>query len=103
RYSSDEVEREARIAGKEILLASLVSFIGIALIAPLALVVVIRRFERDLRALESAASHLEDKAAAAPGPGPGPPFHRPIANLRTSLAEANGALDDGRAKLDAAT
>jgi hypothetical protein len=100
RYSSEEVDREARIAGKEILLASVASFLGIALIAPLALIVVIRRFERDLRTLEAAASHLEDRTEGAAAAGSA--FDSSISNLRTSLADANAALDDVRAKLDAA-
>jgi len=100
RYSAEEVERAAKLAGRDILLASIFSFIGIALIAPLALIVVIRRFERDLRALEAAASHLEDKSDA-PIPT-GSAFDAAIGNLRTSLREANGALDDLRGKLDAA-
>jgi hypothetical protein len=66
RYSRDEVERAAATAGREILMAALGSFLGIAIVAPLALIVVIRRFERDLRTLEAAASHLEDRSQPAP-------------------------------------
>ncbi|HLX23821.1 MAG TPA: hypothetical protein VKR38_10775 [Usitatibacter sp.] len=100
RYSAEEVERAAKVAGREILLASIFSFLGIALIAPLALIVVIRRFERDLRALEAAASHLEDKTD--PPMPTGSAFDAAIGNLRTSLKDANVALDDLRAKLDTA-
>ncbi len=99
RYSAEEVERAAKVAGREILLASLFSFLGIALIAPLALIVVIRRFERDLRALEAAASHLEDRTQ--PALPTGSAFDTAIGNLRSSLRDANGALDDLRGKLDA--
>ena len=98
RYSAEEVERAARVAGREILLASVISFLGIALIAPLALIVVIRRFERDLRTLERAASHLEDRSE--PQLPTGTAFDSVIGNLRSSLRDANGALDDLRAKLD---
>ena len=98
RYSSDEVERAARVAGREILTASIISFVGIALVAPLALIVVIRRFERDLRALERAASQLEDRTEP-PLPS-GTAFDAAIGNLRSSLRGANDALDDLRAKLD---
>ena len=100
RYSAEEVERAAKVAGREILLASIFSFVGIALIAPLALIVVIRRFERDLRALEAAASHLEDRTEP-PLPS-GSAFDSAIGNLRSSLREANTSLDDLRAKLDSA-
>jgi hypothetical protein len=101
RYSSDEVERAARIAGREILTASIISFVGIALVAPLALIVVIRRFERDLRTLERAASQLEDRTE--PALPSGTAFDAAIGNLRGSLREANVALDDLRAKLDSVT
>ena len=100
RYSAEEVERAAKVAGREILLAAMFSFLGIALIAPLALIVVIRRFERDLRALEAAASHLEDRSE--PALPTGSAFDSAIDNLRSSLRDANSALDDLRAKLDAA-
>jgi hypothetical protein len=100
RYGAEEVDRAAKVAGREILLASIISFIGIALVAPLALIVVIRRFERDLRTLEVAATHLEDRTE--PPPLTGSAFDAAIGNLRTSLRDANAALDDLRAKLDSA-
>ena len=100
RYSRDEVDRAAAKAGGEILAAALTAFAGVAVFAPLALIVVIRRFERDLRSLEAAAGHLEDKAVAqAPA---GSAFDAAIGSLRSSLDEANKSLDQVRAKLDAA-
>lgn len=101
RYSRDEVERAAATAGREILLAALASFAGIAIVAPLALIVVIRRFERDLRTLEAAASHLEDRNQ--PAPVTGSAFDKAIGHLRASLRDANKSLDDLRAKLDSAS
>ena len=100
RYSAEEVERAAKVAGREILLAAIFSFLGIALVAPLALIVVIRRFERDLRALEAAASRLEERGDATMPAGSA--FDSAIGNLRSSLRDANGSLDDLRARLDAA-
>ena len=100
RYSRDEVESAAAKAGREIALAAMLSFLGIAIVAPLALIVVIRRFERDLRTLETAASHLEDRAQ--PPPATGSAFDSAIGHLRASLRDANKALDDLRAKLDTA-
>jgi hypothetical protein len=100
RYSRDEVERAAASAGREILLAAIGSFLGIAIVAPLALVIVIRRFERDLRTLEAAASHLEDRAQ--PPPPTGSAFDSAIGHLRTSLRDANKSLDEMRSKLDTA-
>ncbi len=101
RYSRDEVERAAATAGREILLAAIGSFLGIAIVAPLALIVVIRRFERDLRTLESAASHLEDRAQ--PPPDEGSAFDTAIGHLRNSLRDANKSLDDLRSSLDSAS
>lgn len=102
RYARDEVDRAATVAGREILIAAAISFAGIALIAPLALIVVIRRFEQDLMALEEAASHLEEPGAETAAPESGP-FGRAITQLRGSLADANRAIDDVRGKMDAAT
>ena len=103
RYSREEVERAAAAAGREILLASLASFGGIAILAPLALILVIRRFERDIETLDAAASHLEDKSPApATSPGSGGAFETAIDTLRTSLRDAGRMLDELRAKLDAA-
>jgi hypothetical protein len=100
RYSREEVERAASVAGREILLAALGSFFGIAIVAPLALIIVIRRFERDLRALEAAATHLEDRVE--PAMPVGSAFDSAIGHLRASLRDANRSLDDLRAKLDSA-
>lgn len=99
RYSRDEVERATSIAGREILLAALGAFIGVTILAPLALIVVIRRFERDLRALDEATSHLEDRTGATPQVEGA--FAPAIASLRRSLGEANRSLDELRGKLDA--
>lgn len=100
RYAREEVERAAASAGREILLAALASFGGIVIIAPLALIVVIRRFEGDLRSLEAAASHLEDGTAQALSRNSA--FDAAIGHLRASLRDANRSLDDLKAKVDAA-
>jgi len=100
RYARDEVDRAASAALREILLAAAAAFAAIAVIAPLALIVVIRRFERDMMALEAAAGHLEDRAESLPTGNSS--FDSAIATLRASLTEANQSLDDLRAKLDTA-
>jgi hypothetical protein len=100
RYARDYVDRAAASAARAITFAALGAFAGIALIAPLALIVVIRRFEHDLRTLESAASHLEDRGPVAAPTGGG--FDIAIGHLQASLRDANGSLDELRAKLDAA-
>lgn len=100
RYARDEVDRAAAAALREILASALTAFAAIAVIAPLALIVVIRRFETDMMALEAAAGHLEDRSESAPTGNSS--FDTAIGTLRASLTEANGALDDLRAKLDAA-
>ncbi|MEO5692199.1 MAG: hypothetical protein ABIQ72_03670 [Usitatibacter sp.] len=100
RYSRDEVELAAAKAGREILLAAIGSFLAIAIVAPLALIIVIRRFERDLRALEAAATHLEDRADVTVSSSSA--FDTAIGHLRSSLRDANKSLDDMRTKLDSA-
>lgn len=100
RYSREEVEKAAALAGREILTAALAAFLGIAVVAPLALVVVIRRFERDMEALQAAAGHLEDKVPLEPSGNSA--FDSAIAALRASLREASKSLDEVRGKLDAA-
>jgi hypothetical protein len=101
RYAREEVDRAAVSAGREILAASLTAFAGVAVLAPLALIIVIRRFERDLRTLEVAAGHLEDKSPVQQA-SRGSAFDSAIGSLRASLDDANKSLDDLRAKLDAA-
>ena len=100
RYSRDEVDTAAAKAGREIALSALISFLGIAIVAPLALIVVIRRFERDLRTLETAAGHLEDRTEQPATASSA--FDGAIGNLRSSLRDANASLDELRARLDAA-
>src|SRR5687768_4708004 len=56
RYSREDVERATSVAGREIMLAALGAFAVVAVLAPLALILVIRRFERDLQTLDAAAS-----------------------------------------------
>ncbi len=100
RYSRSYIDKAARGVGREIAVASLIAFGVIALVAPLALIVVIRRFERDLKVLETAVTHLED---GSPPPQPaGSAFEPAIASLRHSLGEARAELDDVRRKLEAA-
>jgi hypothetical protein len=98
RYSRDYVDRAASAAARQITLAALGAFAGIALIAPLALIVVIRRFERDLQTLETAAVHLEDKGEQPALTGSA--FDSTLDPLWVSLRDPNAALDDLRAKLD---
>jgi uncharacterized protein involved in exopolysaccharide biosynthesis len=98
RYSRDTVDHATASAGREILFSSLMALVGIAVIAPLALIVVIRRFERDLSALEHATTDLEDTDKSIPRAHSA--FDMQIATLRASLREADNALDDLREKMD---
>jgi hypothetical protein len=100
RYSADYVDKATAKVGREIAMASGLAFLAVVLIAPFVLIIVIRRFERDLLVLESAVSHLED-GGGAPIPTDSP-FGTAIESLRDSLAQANKGLDEVRAKLDAA-
>jgi hypothetical protein len=100
RYSRAYVDTASRAVGREILAVSAIAFLVVALVTPLALVVVIRRFERDLGVLESAVTHLED--GSAPPHPTGSAFDGAIASLRESLRGVKVELDDVRRKLDAA-
>ena len=98
RYASDDVERASTVAGRSIFLSAAAAFAGLAIVAPLLLIMVIRRFESDLATLERAASHIEDKDEPATGSA----FEGAIADLRRSLADAHKALDGVKAKLGSA-
>ena len=98
RYSRDVVDAATAKAGREILVSSTLALIGIAILAPLALITVIRRFERDLAALENATADLEDLDKSVPTAQSA--FNAPIASLRASLRGADDALDDLRDKMD---
>ena len=100
RYSRAYVDTAASAVGREILIVSAIAFLLVALVTPLALVVVIRRFERDLGVLESAVTHLED--GSAPPQPTGSAFDGAIASLRESLRGVKADLDDVRHKLDTA-
>jgi hypothetical protein len=101
RYSREDVLRATATAGGEILVAALATFAAILAISPIALILMIRRFEADLRSLEAAAGHLEDKDADAHRTASST-FDSAIETLRASLSDANRSLDDLRGKLDAA-
>jgi hypothetical protein len=98
RYSREVVDNATAKARREIVISALFALAGIALIAPLALIAVIRRFERDLTALEQATTDLEDADKSVTLWQSA--FDMSIASMRGSLREANGALDDVRDKID---
>ena len=98
RYSREVVDEATASAGREILFSSVLALVGIAILAPLALIAVIRRFERDLAALEQATTDLEDTDKSTTRAHSA--FDIPIASLRGSLREADAALDDLRDKMD---
>jgi hypothetical protein len=97
RYDRDSVDRATAQAGREILISALLSFLALAVVAPLALIAVIRRFERDLLALENATIRIDEEGAA---PAAKSPFDAAIASLRVSLTFASSALEEVRDKLD---
>ena len=100
RYSRGYLDKASIGVGREILVASLIAFVVVAVVTPLMLIVVIRRFERDLHVLETAVTHLED--GSSPPPPTGSAFDGAIASLRDSLRGVRDELDDVRRKLDAA-
>ncbi len=100
RYSRTYIQNASKGVGREILVASAIAFGVVALVTPLVLAIVIRRFERDLRVLETAVTHLED--GSAPPQPTGSAFDGAIATLRESLRGVKDDLDDVKRKLDAA-
>jgi hypothetical protein len=100
RYSRANLESSSAGVGREILVASLIAFGIVAVVTPLVLIIVIRRFERDLQVLETAVTHLED---GSPPPQPtGSAFDGAITSLRESLRTVREEMDDVRKKLDSA-
>lgn len=90
RYSRAYVDAAAGRVGKKLLLDALPVLAIFALLAPLALMMVIRRFERDMRAVSEA---LEKDTA------PNTPFAASIGQLKSTLHEAEGILASAENKL----
>jgi hypothetical protein len=99
RYPRAYVDRAASAAGRQLLIIALSVFVCAAILAPLALMLVIRGFERDIGAVENAVLGLESGEQAqlvAAGP-----FGLAVEQFRTSIQAAEAALAEVRGKLAA--
>ncbi|MFM9886457.1 MAG: hypothetical protein ACKVQT_25810 [Burkholderiales bacterium] len=70
RYSREKIDHAAHAVGRELALAAFAVFVGVAAFASLALVVVMRRLERDMRTAEEALRSPTDKVPHAAAQGP---------------------------------
>lgn len=97
RYARDELERNVGRVGMELLAIGAAALLGAVLLAWLALLPVLARFERDMRALEQRIA-----APDAAGTGQVPDaFASAVEELRAVIWEAEGGLAQARAKLEA--
>lgn len=86
RYSHDKMDGAAREVGQHLAMMALLIFVGAAAIASVALVLVMRSVERDMRQVESILSNAESpRNAATLGRGLfGPALVRFFENVRTA-------------------
>ncbi len=96
RYSREKIDRAAHAVGKELALAAFAVFVGAAALASLALVLVMRRLERDIRGVEAALQSPADSVSHAVEKGPfGPALLRFFESIRmaeTQIAAVRGKL-----------
>ena len=96
RYSRVKVDRAAHAVGKELALAAFSVFVVVAGFASLALFVVIRRLERDMRSVEAALRSPTDKVSHAASHGPFGSalvqFTESVRTAETQIAGIRGAL-----------
>lgn len=94
RYSKAYVDAATSRVGERLLKIAVPTLVAIGLLAPLALLLVMRRFDRDMQGVESA---LEGRGA------PEGPFGEAIAEVRAKVAEADAQLEAAQADLNRMT
>lgn len=97
RYARDYVDRNVAAVGLELVAISALAFVIGALLASVALLVVLRRFERDMGALEARVANLDSEA-----PMQVKAFGPLVEELRAAINAAENSLAQARAKLPAA-
>ena len=90
RYSRAYVDSATGRVAKELLMTALPVLAIVALLAPLALMLIMRRFDRDMAAVQAA---LESDA---PAEGP---FGESVAQMKANLQEAEQGLNSAQAEL----
>jgi hypothetical protein len=94
RYSRAYVDSAMARVGKRLLSTALPVLGALALIAPLALIFVVRRFEQDMHAMASSFSGGSPLASAQPAP-----VDESLVSLKASLEEAELGLLKARVRL----
>lgn len=96
RYARDYVDRNVGAIGIELLAITAAAFVIGALLASVGLLVVLRRFERDMGALEARVADLDSE-----GPVQVEAFGPLVKELRAAIKAAENGLAQARAKLPA--
>lgn len=96
RYARDYIDRNLAAVGLELVAISAVAFVVVALLASAALLVVLRRFERDMGVLEARVANLD-----AEGPVRVEAFGPLVEELRAAIKAAENGLAQAREKLPA--
>lgn len=97
RYAREYVDRNVTAIGLELLAISAVALVIVALLVSAALLVVLRRFERDMGALEAQVANPDSQSAV-----PVEAFGPLVEELRAAIKAADHGLDRAWAKLPAA-
>jgi hypothetical protein len=86
RYTREYVEREVKRMGLELLLIGAIAFVAACLVVAPALILVLRRYEADMRAIAERISGSAEAASVAPA------FSPAVEGLRDAIHEAEGGL-----------
>ncbi len=96
RYANEPIDRAARAVANQLMLSAFAAFVAAALLASLALIIVIRRFEDDVRRVETALQSPEEELPEAVSKGP---FGVPLRQFLQSIRRAEAELAAARGKL----
>jgi hypothetical protein len=94
RYSRDQLAANISAMGARLLVLAAIVFAAVAALLSLALVLVLRKFERDAAAMEHGVRHLDARPAAA-----NTAFSTAVDQLRDAIGEAEAGMSDVRRKL----
>lgn len=97
RYARGYVDRNVSAMGVQLATISAIAFACVVLLVPLALLVILRRFERDMHALEERVAGTDSDRVGPVAPA----FAPAVEELRTSIKAAEAGLAQARAKLAA--
>lgn len=90
RYSKAYVDAATQRAGERLLKIAVPTLLGVCVLAPLLLLLVMRRFDKDMQGVEAALQGQPDAAG---------PFDETVADVRAKVAEADAELEAAQADL----